>query len=70
MHLFLFVSYKDQKDALSLFVVVVFVAFISGWEKTTRKTDIKVPLDAPSVCPALHSEAEWVALSTKRLPPM
>lgn len=47
LHLFLFASYKDQLDALSL---VGFFVFISGWEETTRKTDIKVPLDAPSVC--------------------
>lgn len=44
-------------DALSLFVVVVFVVFISGWEKTTRKTDIKVSLDAPSVCGHMSSFA-------------
>lgn len=37
-------------DALSLFVVGGGGGFISGWEKTTRKTDIKVSLDAPSVC--------------------
>lgn len=27
-----------------------FPIFIFGWEKTTRKTDIKVSVDAPSAC--------------------
>lgn len=27
-----------------------FIIIISGWEKTTRKTDMKVSVDAPSAC--------------------